>query len=253
MKLVEGLLAPFTELLKKVIRNGKISKAKSLLSSSPMPASGFNRILDDKARDEYASAIEALHLLSPEMIKRKIPRANIQQAFVFNAVRHFYRSGFKVLCVGSHEDTAWDALKAIGIPIEDIDPVKDYDLNAFYHLETTKKSQYDIVFSTSVIEHVEDDEQFLTQIQDLLAPNGVGILTCDFKADYKKGDYIFPGNYRFYTKENLTTKMKTILSRCELVDSPEWDCPNPDFYFEGQNYTFATLVFKKRSLKKESS
>ena len=207
----------------------------------------FNRILDDKARKEYQAVIGWIHDLSPEMIQRKIPRANVQQAFVLYTVQHFYRPGVKILCVGSHEDTAFDALKRLGVGMEDIDPVKDYDLNAFYHLPTTQKSYYDIIFSTSVIEHVEDDLLFLAQIQDLLAPQGIGILTCDFKDDYKKGDYIFPGNYRFYTQEHLREIMKSVLSGCELLDEPHWDCPRPDFFFSGQQYTFATLTFKRKA------
>ena len=207
----------------------------------------FNKILDDKARAYYADTLDWLHELTPEMMKRKIPRANVQQAFVFHTFKQFYRPGAKVLCVGSHEDTAFDSLKKLGIPMEDIDPVKDFDLNGFYQLPTTRKSHYDIVFSTSVIEHVQEDDLFLSQIQDLLAPNGVGIITCDYKDDFKEGDYIFPGNYRFYTQKNLKGKFQNVLSRCELVDQPHWNCPKPDFFFEGQTYTFATFVFKKRS------
>ncbi|HSW88714.1 MAG TPA: class I SAM-dependent methyltransferase [Candidatus Saccharimonadales bacterium] len=240
------LLTPLISFARRNFTNRKSWKKFSLSNGTLKVPSKFNKILDDKARAEYQSTVDWIEQLSPAMMKRKIPRANVQQAFVFHTVNHFYRPGSRILCVGSHEDTAWDALKKIGICIEDLDPVKNYDLNTFYHLKTTKKAYYDIVFSTSVIEHVEHDDQFLAQIEDLLAPNGIGILTCDFKEDYKNGDYIFPGNYRFYTKENLTAKFKQILTQCAILDAPEWDCPHPDFLFEGQQYTFATLVFKKK-------
>ncbi len=35
---------------------------------------------------------------------------------------------------------------------------------------------------------------------------------------------------------------------CELVDTPKWDCPNPDFNYLGKyQYTFATFVFRKKN------
>jgi SAM-dependent methyltransferase len=213
------------------------------ISEAPLQ---FNRILDDKARRQYQGVIKWLFKLCPEMMKRKVPRANIQQGFVLHTVQHFYRPGAKVLCVGSFEDTAFEALKRLGVEMEEIDPVNNYDLNGFYHLPTTKKASYDIVFSTSVIEHVEQDDLFLNQIQGLLAQGGIGILTCDFKGDYKEGDYIFPGNFRFYTQGLLLAKMERALSECELVDTSQWECLYPDFFFEGQNYTFATLTFRKK-------
>jgi SAM-dependent methyltransferase len=242
MFLIKSPLYFFLNIYKQIAQHF-IDKAISR-SLTPIPLK-FNRILDDKAREEYEDVISCMHRLTPKMMKRKIARANVQQAFVLHMVRHFYRSGARVLCVGSHEDTAWDSLRNLGVFMEEIDPVKNYDLSTFYHLPTTKKAHYDIVFSTSVIEHVEDDDIFLAQIQDLLVPGGIGILTCDYKDDYKNGDYIFPGNYRFYTQELLREKLKRMLSQCELLDAPNWDCPNPDFFFEGQTYTFATLVFRK--------
>jgi len=32
-----------------------------------------------------------------------------------------------------------------------------------------------------------------------------------------------------------------------MLDDPEWDCPNPDFYLANKyQYTFATFVFRKK-------
>ena len=83
----------------------------------------------------------------------------------------------------------------------------NYDLNTFFHSPKTQKGSYDIIFSTSVIEHVEDDDLFFAQFVELLKPNGIGILTCDFKNDYVKGDFVFSGNYRFYSNEDLTKRI----------------------------------------------
>lgn len=214
------------------------------------PRSRFNRILDDSARIEYARTIWRLTELTPEVMAKKIPRANIQQAFIFDAVKSFAGTfaSPKILCIGSFEDSAAISLKKVGYVIEEIDPViNQLDLNGFYHLPTTERGTYDIIFSTSVLEHVQDDERFMTQMADLLAPGGVGILTCDFKEGYKVGDPVIGGDYRFYTKLDLLQRILGKLNDCTLVDAPQWDCSSPDFDLGGFKYTFATFVFRKSS------
>lgn len=213
------------------------------------PQGGFNRILDDSARVEHAGTIRRLASLAPEIIAKKIPRANIQQAFVFDTVEKFAREFSKprMLCVGSFEDSAAVALKKVGYPVEEIDPaVNKLDLDRFYHLPTTRRESYHIIFSTSVLEHVKDDEKFVRQIADLLVPGGVGILTCDFKEGYKPGDPVIDSDYRFYTRADLLNRVLGKLQDCELVDAPRWDCPSPDFELGGFKYTFATLVFRRK-------
>lgn len=212
------------------------------------PRNKFNRILDDYARIEYAGTISRLTGFTPEIMAKKIPRANVQQAFIFDAVRSFAPkfANPKILCVGSFEDSAAVSLKHLGYAVEEIDPViNQLDLKGFYRLPTTKPRTYDIIFSTSVLEHVKDDEQFMMQMADLLAPGGIGILTCDFKEGYKVGDPVIAGDYRFYTKQDLLQRVLAKLKDCTLVDSPQWDCSSPDFDLGGFKYTFATLVFRK--------
>ena len=124
------------------------------------------------------------------MMRRKIPEANVQQAFVLDSVYKFIKMKPKpkALCVGSFEDTAAASLKMIGYHIEEIDPALNCDLETYFNLPTTTKASYDVIFSTSVIEHVPDDETFIRQIAKLLAPEGVGVLTCDYNDAYKPGD-----------------------------------------------------------------
>jgi len=213
------------------------------------PEGGFNRILDDSARIEHAGTIRRLTELAPDIVAKKIPRANIQQAFVFDAVDKFAKQFSKprMLCVGSFEDSAAAALKKVGYPVEEIDPaVNKLDLDRFFQLPTTRRESYHVVFSTSVLEHVKDDEKFVRQIADLLVPGGVGVLTCDFKEGYKTGDPVIDSDYRFYTKADLLNRVLGKLQDCELVDAPRWDCPSPDFELGGFKYTFATLVFRKK-------
>lgn len=212
----------------------------------PLPIHrNFNRILDDQARGQYKQVIETLFKHAPKMMSRKIPRANIQQAFVFDTVKYFAKKRSHILCVGSFEDTAYEALNKEGYQVDALDPLLNYDLDKFFHLPTTKKQSYDVIFSTSVVEHVENDDLFFKQIAHLLAPGGVAVITCDYQDQYKIGDYVFPGNFRFYTQSDFKNRILPSLEGCSLVDEPNWNCPNPDFFYEGQNYTFATLVFKK--------
>lgn len=207
----------------------------------------FNRILDNAAREQYAPAIEGLMHLVPELMSRKIPEANIQQAFVFDTVRKFSKKykNPSILCVGSYEDTAYTGLKALGFIMDEIDPVLNYDLNTFMNKPTTRSGSYDIVYSTSVLEHVQNDELFLSQVGELLSPGGVAILTCDYNDRYQPGDRIPSEDFRFYTQNDFKQRLLPLIKGCSLVDLPQWDCQNPDFSYGGCTYTFATLVFQK--------
>lgn len=208
----------------------------------------FNRILDNQARAQYEPVIRQLYSLAPEIMVSKIPAANIQQAFIFDAVRRFAppSKSARILCVGSYDDSASASLKKIGYPIEEIDPeVNGLDLNTFFHLPSTIKGSYDIIFSTSVLEHVPDDELFMTELAELLAPGGIGLLTCDYNDLHRPGDPVIPGDYRFYTQKDLICRILPSIKGCSLVDVPRWECSNPDFMFAGYRYTFATLTFRK--------
>ncbi len=207
----------------------------------------FNRILDNAARQQYKPIIDTLYRLLPEMMTHKIPEANIQQAFVLDAV-HQVACRFEspeILCVGSYDDTAAAALKKYGYRMDEVDPVLNYDLNTFMHKPSINKGSYDVVFSTSVIEHVRDDELFVTQISELLAPGGTAILTCDYNDQYKPGDVIPQEDFHMYTQKDFMERLLPLLNDCSLVDEPQWDCPEPDFVYSNYRYTFATLVFRK--------
>ncbi len=211
---------------------------------------GFNRVLDDDARDLYKLAEIKLFELVPKTMAKKISRANVQQAFVFDTV---YRSlaeyqNPKLLCVGSYEDTASMALQKMGYQVEDIDPMINYFLQEFYTKPSTVKNSYDIIFSTSVIEHDPDDESFVKCIGELLAPGGTAVLTCDYKDGWKSGDPKPEVDERFYTKQDLEKRLLSYVPQCELIGPHQWDCPNPDFNYLGKyQYSFATFVIRKRN------
>lgn len=209
---------------------------------------GLNMILDDAARKIYEPAIEKLFELAPSTMSKKIARANVQQGFVFDTVYRFLNnySSPKLLCVGSYEDTASMALQKMGYKVEEIDPMVNYSLQEYYTKPSTKKSSYDIIFSTSVIEHDPDDKSFVECIESLLAVNGIAVITCDYNDGWKQGDPKPDVDARFYTKVDLEKRLLSYLPDSELVDKAEWDCSNPDFhYLDKYQYTFATFVFRK--------
>lgn len=183
----------------------------------------------------------------PEMMKRKIERANVQQAFVLNTVVtekvKFIEITPNILSVGCFDDTAYEYLKNASISIVGIDPEINTDLHTF---RINSNSKFDIIFSTSVIEHVQDDEEFLDDICKLLERGGVGILTMDFNNDYRPGDRLPKTDVRFYTKKDLEFRLTKILTDngCDLVDVPDWS-GEPEFTHDGCNYSFATFVFRK--------
>lgn len=211
-------------------------------------SNAFNRILDNDARLLYSPAIKKLEELVPRTMAKKLREANVQQAFVFDTVYRLsanYKKP-KILCVGCYEDTAAMSLKRLGFEIEEIDPVINYYLQEFYSKPTTLKNAYDIIFSTSVIEHDPDDESFIKCIEGLLAPQGIAIITCDYKDGWQPGEPKPDVDARFYTKNDLTTRLPSYIPQCSLIDEPQWECEHPDFNYLGKyQYTFATFVIEK--------
>jgi SAM-dependent methyltransferase len=205
----------------------------------------MNRLLNDKQREKYKDVIDHLFSVCPEMMNRKFPRANVQQAFVYDTVKGLIRKPDEtILCVGAHEDTAAHALLKQGISVHMIDPVINEDLDSFFN-RTDRK--FHIIFSTSVIEHVHYDEVFLSQICQLLLPGGFGVLTCDFRNDYKPGDPKPGEDARLYTIGDLLGRLYTVLAAhdCDLYGEVDYS-GEPDFEYGGAKYSFATYVFKKK-------
>lgn len=209
----------------------------------------FNRVLDDMARAHYEPVVALMREKCPDLILRKIPRANVQQAFVLDTVLGILTgigktAAPRTLCVGSFEDTAAETLTALGWGVDKIDPAINTDLDGFMRLRSTHKESYDVIFSTSVIEHVPDDGKFAENIADLLKLNGVAVLTLDFNDAYRPGARLPLVDERLYRIADLTDRLLPRMKGCRLIDTPQWDAP-PDFDYEGCRYGFATLVVRK--------
>lgn len=204
-----------------------------------------NRLLTNVDREKYKKIINDMFEICPETMSRKIPEANVQQAFVLDKILRAIYGNLEVpiLSVGCFEDTAYEYLDRAGYDIVGIDPEINVDLKTFH---STCDKVFAAVFSTSVLEHVVDDESFMAYFCDLVAPGGLGILTCDFNNGYKPGDVVPATVVRQYTKFDLEVRFKKVLDRygCKLLGKPNWD-GKPDFLYQGHWYSFATYVFGK--------
>ena len=211
----------------------------------------LNIILDSKVREKYKSALEFIENVAPATYAKKIPEANIQQAFVFNTAYQLSisnKQSIKILSVGAFEDTAAIVLQKLGFHIIFIDPIINYDLSTYITKPSVRRHSFDIIISTSVIEHVKDDEKFIKDINYLLKVGGYGILTCDFKDDYKVGDDIPEEDCRLYTRKDLNERLLKNNQNCQIIGTPHWECNNYEFFYQNKHrYTFASFVFKKVS------
>jgi SAM-dependent methyltransferase len=162
----------------------------------------YNRILNNGARDMYSDVIRQLQYAFPLTMSKKIAEANVQQAFVLDTVYRNLKNydNPKMLCVGSYEDTASMYLRKMGYQVEEIDPMINYYLQEFVDKPSVISNSYNIIFSTSVIEHDPDDESFIKSIDKLLAPGGIAIITCDYNDFWKPGDLKPEVDARLYTQ-----------------------------------------------------
>jgi SAM-dependent methyltransferase len=211
----------------------------------------FNTLLDDEARLHYAPAIKTLWRVVPRVMRRKIPRANVQQGFMLAAVEQLADGDRtkKMLCVGSFEDTACYALQSLGYRIDAIDPSLNVDLTGFRRQHPERLGTYDIVFSTSVIEHVPDDETFVADMVAMLAPGGYAVLTCDYNDTWTPDQPKPPSDVRIYTRSDIQ-RLIAAMGDVELLDEPDWQDHDPDFtiaeYGIDMHYGFATLTVRRR-------
>ena len=217
----------------------------------------MNKILNNIERENYKETINEIHNLCPETILKKIPEANVQQAFVLKTVKDLTDKSGTILSIGAYDDTASESIKKLGYNIVEIDPdnelfshpnrsidIINIDLHNYRLNNETKK--FNTIIATSVIEHVENDEEFIDDICNLLELNGIAMLTCDFNNKYTKGANKPSVDYRLYTEYDLIDRFKKILikNNCEIYGEINYSS-EPDFIYCGCLYSFATYVFKK--------
>lgn len=208
----------------------------------------MNKLLNQKEFANYQDAIKQMQELTPEMLSRKIPTAIIQQAFTLQTAKDLVPVGSTVLSAGSWEDNATEVLKLIGYNVIDVDPMVNSDLKTWFDEHPESHGNLDGVVSTSVIEHVERDEEFIDCICKLLKKDAYGIVTMDYHNGYLNGGVTKPNeDFRLYTEYDLRIRLNAILEEndCELLEA-DYSGDNADFQYAGHWYTFATFVFKKK-------
>lgn len=205
----------------------------------------INRILTDADRELYKPTLEAMYQRIPEMAHNKIASALVQQAFVYDTTIELAPKACPfILSAGSYQDTAAELLRFNGYSVYDVDPVINTNLHTFR--SRMSDYTYDIIISTSVLEHTTNDEEFISDICHLLVHGGYGIMTMDFKDDWTPGQPVPYTSNRFYTSHDLRARLRDILHAfdCDLVDEPDYTAKDT-FVWDGINYSFATFVFKK--------
>jgi predicted ATP-grasp superfamily ATP-dependent carboligase len=206
----------------------------------------MNKLLNKKEFANYQNALDLLKTHCPEMFSRKIPEANIQQAFTLQTTLDLVPTNSNILSAGCWEDTATETLKKVGYNVIDVDPQINTDLKTYFDNNPSIHGKLDGVVSTSVIEHVEKDEEFIDCICKLLKSGGYGIVTMDYNNEYLNGGVSKPvEDVRLYTEYDLRIRLNAVLeeNNCELLEV-NYEGEN-DFCYCGHWYTFATFVFKK--------
>lgn len=206
----------------------------------------YNTILTDTHRRLYEEEDKFLSKLAPEVHSRKFPQANVQQAFTFSLVTDFSEAkSTSILCAGCHEDTTFEVLRKLNYSVIGVDPAINYPLEHFVSIFPS--ARFDIVFSTSVLEHVPDDENFVKLLAQVTETGGRGILTFDYNNNYRQGSPKPVEDVRLYTSKDLRTRIVPVLESCgcTLLDEPAWGESANEFSYGGAYYSFATLVYKK--------
>jgi hypothetical protein len=201
----------------------------------------FNRLLTNTDRLRYENTIIAeMRERLPEMMARKIPEANVQQAWTADLVRRVRADN--ALCIGCFEDTGFHMLNLEVNDLVGIDPAVNMSLSEFRQKDGRK---FDCVFATSVIEHVKDDERFIRDICDSLKSDGVAILTADFRDSWRIQGPLPATDERLYRSGDIPRIAKILREKnCYFIDDPDTS-GMPDFHYQGHDYSFLGLVFKK--------
>jgi SAM-dependent methyltransferase len=220
-----------------------IEDSKNIVNIKKFEGETYNRLLVDRDRNSLNPLVTEMVEVIPEMMSRKYDRANVQQAITIDFIRKNATKQDKLLCIGSYEDTAYEFILRKGFDAIGIDPAINSDLHTFF---TQTDRKFDLIFSVSVIEHVEKDEEFIDEICKLLKPGGKAVLTCDFSNSYKVGKPKPSIDVRLYTSNDILFRFQKVLdkNKCRFLVTPNFE-GTPDFVYENSNYSFAVFSFEK--------
>ena len=120
----------------------------------------------------------------------------------------------------------WSEMSGLTVDCFEIDPrqltiVRNRGFNGTDKLEDFTKD-YDLVYTSNVLEHIEDDQESLDKLASLLKPNGrIAIYVPAFNVLFSELDRSV-GHYRRYGKRELKRKVHASgfkIIHCRYVDS----------------------------------
>jgi SAM-dependent methyltransferase len=99
--------------------------------------------------------------------------------------------------------------------------IQDRGFECYSNLEDIE-GQFDLIYSSNVLEHIEDDQKALEQLYQKLKPGGaLALYLPAFQCLYSDFDAAI-GHYRRYGKVELMNKLKSAhftIEKCEYADS----------------------------------
>ena len=211
----------------------------------PIADLASNRVLTPRDRERLRPAVAELHELCPGMMSRKFPQAVFQNAFIFEQARHLAKRGDSIILVGGYEDPIGPALERLGYRVTITDPQVDgRDSTQVLYDSLRSGTLYDLVISCSVLEHVEEDVDFVQSLFELLKPGGTALLTADFRADWHSGIPKPAPDVRLYSPVRLRV-LADALPPGSLIGPPAWDAVPPYFHYDGSDYGFCSFAFRR--------
>lgn len=209
----------------------------------------INKVYTDADRKLWEPTDELIRTqLAPSMYGRKIHRSTVQSAallaqFIYE-VSGQYKHDVRVFGAGSYEDIVIASIKAMNYNVVDADPMINGLTVEQYHAQHPTDT-FDYVVSTSVLEHVPNDENFVRICAKMLKEGGTCLMSMDFKEDWD-GGRTPATSLRFYREADLEVRLRAIVESegCELVGECDWS-DSDTFAYDGFIYGFAGFVFKK--------
>lgn len=205
-----------------------------------------NRVLTTEDRVQLLPVIEELKRLCPDMMQRKIPEAVFQNAFIYQQAKFYAKKSDDIIIIGGYEDPIGPALQALGYKVTITDPnIDGKDMRNVWIESIYSGVKYDMVVCCSVLEHVEEDATFIQEMYQILKPNGIALLTTDYRHDWMEGMPKPVVDRRLYTANRLKSLIEKLPVN-SAIDEPCWDNTKPYFRFETADYCFCSLAFQRK-------
>lgn len=215
------------------------------IRSQPVIDLRGNRVLTPRDRQRLRPVVDDLATLCPDIMSRKIPDAVFQNAFIFEQARQLAKSNDRIILIGGYEDPIGPALMRLGHDVVITDPQIDGRTSDDVLLDSIRHGkEYDLVISCSVIEHVEEDFEFVKALYALLAPGGTALLTTDFRDGWEPGIVKPTPDVRLYTPQRLRLLVNSLPNHA-IPDGHDWQPIPAYFHYDFSDYGFCSIMFQK--------